>query len=253
MLGHRAHFRTVKGLFSWLEEEGYIEENPVRRVRLPKTPRYVVKPLEEDDVRSLLRAVDPRTAAGARDLAILLLLLDTGMRLGELADMSLSDGETALKHGMLRVFGKGARERFVPVGATAQNAFRRYLQLHRPQAYSDRMFLSLSGRALSDEGIRQVVRRVARRAGVLGVHPHRLRHTAAVTFLRAGGDVFVLQRILGHSTLTMTRNYVTLAEADIKTAHMRASPADRLYDDATRRIRVKQSRPQKPRPRTLVF
>lgn len=70
---------------------------------------------------------------------------------------------------------------------------------------------------------------MARRAGVSGVRPHKLRHTAAVTFLRGGGDVFALQRILGHSTLAMTRNYVTLTDLDIKTAHMRASPADRLF------------------------
>ncbi len=225
----RGYVQVVKGAFTWLEEEGYVHENPVRRVRLPRTPRYVVKPLGEQEVQALLMAVDPRTAPGARDLALLLLLLDTGMRLGELAGLSLADGESALRDGMLKVFGKGARERLVPVGATAQNALRRYLQLHRPQGYLDSLFLASNGRPLSDEGIRQVVRRVARRAGVAGVHPHKLRHTSALTFLRAGGDVFVLQRILGHSTLAMTRNYVTLADADIKAAHMRASPADRLY------------------------
>jgi hypothetical protein len=75
---------------------------------------------------------------------------------------------------------------------------------------------------------------VATRAGVHGVHPHRLRHTAAVTFLRAGGDAFALQRILGHSTLAMTRNYVALTDTDIKAAHLRASPADRLYHGSKR-------------------
>ncbi len=225
----RGYVQVVKGVFSWLEAEGYLANNPIRRVRLPKTPRYVVKPLQEDEVHKLLAAVDPRTLAGSRDLAIVLLLLDTGMRLGELAGLTVADGESALRDGMLKVFGKGARERFVPVGATAQNALRRYLQLHRPDGYPQSLFLGSSRRPLSDEGIRQVVRRVAGRAGVNGVHPHRLRHTSAITFLRAGGDVFVLQRILGHSTLAMTRNYVTLADADIKAAHLRASPADRLF------------------------
>jgi site-specific recombinase XerD len=225
----RGYVQVVKGVFSWLEEEGYVSDNPIRRVRLPKTPRYVVKPLQEDEVHNLLAAVDPRTPAGSRDLAILLLLLDTGMRLGELAGISVADGESALRDGMLRVFGKGARERFVPVGATTQNALRRYLQLHRQDGHPQSLFLGSSRRPLTDEGIRQVVRRMARRAGVTNVHPHRLRHTSAITFLRAGGDVFVLQRILGHSTLAMTRNYVTLADADVKAAHVRASPADRLY------------------------
>lgn len=225
----RGYPQVVKGLFTWLEEEGYLAENPIRRVKMPKTPRYVVRPLEEEQVQRLLQVIDPRTRTGSRDLAILLLLLDTGMRLGELAGLTLSEGELALKSGMLRVFGKGSRERFVPVGGTAQSALRRYIHLHRPESYADALFLGSRGRPLIDEGIRQVVRRVADRAGVPGVHPHKLRHTAAVTFLRAGGDVFALQRILGHSTLAMTRNYVTLTDLDIKATHLRASPADRFY------------------------
>jgi integrase/recombinase XerD len=80
-----------------------------------------------------------------------------------------------------------------------------------------------------------VVRRVAARAGVRGVHPHKLRHTAAVTFLRNGGDAFALQRILGHSSLTMTRNYVALTDADIKAAHEKASPGDRFWGNERRR------------------
>jgi len=230
----RGYVQVAKGLFTWLADEGYIQDNPIRRVKLPKTPRYVVRPLDEDEVHRLLAVINPRRAAGSRDLAILLLLLDTGMRLGELAGLSVAEGERALRDGMLNVFGKGARERLVPVGATAQSALRRYVHLHRPETSSQVLFVSFWGQPLTAEGIRQVVRRVATRAGVAGVHPHRLRHTAAVTFLRAGGDVFTLQRILGHSTLAMTRNYVTLTDTDIKAAHLRASPADRLYRQALR-------------------
>ena len=231
----RGYVQVVKGLFTWLDDEGYVEDNPIRRVKLPKTPRYVVRPLEEHQVRLLLAAINPRTAIGSRDLVILLLLLDTGMRLGELAGLTVAEAEVALRDGMLRVFGKGARERLLPVGTTALNALRRYLHLHRPQSNAEALFLGSWGQPLIAEGIRQVVRRVAQRAGVPGVHPHRLRHTAAVIFLRAGGDVFTLQRILGHSTLAMTRNYVTLTDTDVKTAHMRASPADRLYAERSRR------------------
>jgi len=232
----RGYAQVTKGLFTWLEEEGYMAESPVRRVKMPKIPRYVVRPLEDEQMRQLLSAINPRTSAGTRDLAILLLLLDTGMRLGELAGLTLAEGQLALKSGMLRVFGKGSRERFVPVGVTAQSALRRYIHLHRPESYTDALFLGAQRAALTDEGIRQVVRRVANRAGVAGVHPHKLRHTAAVTFLRAGGDVFALQRILGHSTLAMTRNYVTLSDLDIKAAHVRASPADRFYGGRQRKL-----------------
>jgi len=230
----RGLVQVIKGFYTWLEMEGYLRESPIRRVKLPKTPRYVVRPIEDDEVARILDGIDPRTRAGSRDLAIFLLLLDTGMRLGELAGLSDEDGRTALRSGALRVFGKGARERVVPIGLTTQNALLRYLEMHRPQTASPVLFLGRDNRPLTAEGHRQIIRRASQRAGVEGVHPHRLRHTAAVTFLRSGGDVFTLQKILGHSTLDMTRNYVTLTDADVKAAHDRASPADRFFRGSTR-------------------
>jgi site-specific recombinase XerD len=231
----RGYVQVIKGLYTWLTEEGYLDDNPIVRAKMPKTPRYVVKPLEEGDLRRLLAAIDHRRPQGSRDLAIVLLLVDTGMRLGELAGLSLADGEEALRQGMVKVFGKGSRERYVPVGKAAQNALRRYMHLARPQGEPSALFLAVDGIPLTAEGIRQMIRRVSERAGVRGVHPHKLRHTAAVTFLRCGGDAFALQRILGHSTLTMTRNYVTLTDADIKVAHEKASPADRFWGNGRRR------------------
>jgi site-specific recombinase XerD len=98
----RGYVQVIRGLYSWLADEGYLDENPISRVNMPKTPRYVVKPLEDDDVRRLLAAIDPRTPQGSRDLAMLLSLLDTGMRLGELASLSLSDGQEAVERGMMK-------------------------------------------------------------------------------------------------------------------------------------------------------
>jgi len=100
--------------------------------------------------------------------------------------------------------------------------------MRRPVTRFDALFIGRDGRPLTAEGLRQVIRQLADRAGVRGVHPHRLRHTAAITFLRAGGDVFALQRLLGHSTLDVTRNYAVLTEADVRAAHAKASPADRF-------------------------
>lgn len=231
----RGYVQVIKGLYTWLTEEGYLDDNPIARVKMPRTPRYVVRPVEEGDVRRLLTAIDHRRPQGSRDLAILLLLLDTGMRLSELAGLSLSDGEETLRQGMVKVFGKGSRERYVPVGKAAQNTLRRYMHLARPQGEPSALFLAADGLPFAAEGIRQMIRRVSKRAGVRGVHPHKLRHTAAVTFLRCGGDAFALQRILGHSTLTMTRNYVTLTDVDIKAAHEKASPGDRFWGNGRRR------------------
>jgi site-specific recombinase XerD len=230
----RGYVQVLKGFATWLVEDGYLERHPLGKLALPRVPANVVKPLDDAEVAALLRAVNQRSYRGSRDLALLLLLLDTGMRLGEATGLVVGDAEEAIREGVLKVRGKGSRERYLPVGRAARNALRRYVHLHRPETSSQVLFVSFWGQALTAEGIRQVVRRVATRAGVAGVHPHRLRHTAAVTFLRAGGDVFALQRILGHSTLTMTRNYVTLTDTDIKAAHLRASPADRLYRQALR-------------------
>jgi site-specific recombinase XerD len=230
----RGLVQVIKGFYTWLELEGYLATNPLRRVKLPKTPKYVVRPLEEDEVSRILGAIDLRSSAGGRDLAIFLLLLDTGMRLGELARMSVEDGEAALRDGAFRVLGKGARERVLPIGLSTQSALARYLKLQRPTSHFSTLFLARDRRPLTAEGFRQVVRRLARRAGVGGVHPHKLRHTAAVSFLRGGGDVFALQRILGHSTLAMTRNYVTLTDRDVKAAHELASPADRFASSLSR-------------------
>lgn len=231
----RGYVQVLKGFATWLVEEGYVNTHPLQRVHLPKVPKYVVKPLPDDEVAALIGAIKRRSPNGARDLAVLLLLLDTGMRLGEVARMTVSDAEDAVRDGLFKVMGKGARERYLPVGKAARDALRRYVHVYRPDGHSDAMFLGRDGRPLAAEGLRQIIRRVARRAGVEGVHPHRLRHTFAVNYLMNGGDALSLQRILGHSTLEMVRNYVSLDHSDIKRQHSQASPSDRFW--ATRRNR----------------
>lgn len=225
----RGYVQVLKGFGTWLAEEGYVNVNPLQRIQLPKVPKYVVKPLSGDEVTALIGAVKPRSSAGARDLALILLLLDTGMRLGEVARLTLCDAEDAIRNGLFKVMGKGSRERYLPVGKAARDALRRYTQVHRPDVALDALFLGRNGRPLAAEGLRQVIRRVASRAGVEGVHPHRLRHTFAVNYVTNGGDAMTLQRILGHSTLEMVRRYVALDPRDIKARHTQASPADRFW------------------------
>lgn len=224
----RGYTQVVKGLYTWLAEEGYIESNPLDRLKLPKTPKYTVQPLEEDEVRALLKAVNPRKRNGARDLSLILLLLDTGLRLGEVERLSLVDATNAMREGMLKVFGKGSRERHVPVGSAVQASLRRYIDLHRGSRPGT-LYLGRESLPLTSEGLRQIIERRAKDAGVPGVHPHRLRHTFAVMFLRRGGDSLRVQRMLGHSSLEMTRNYVQLVYEDLKDAHVKSSPADWLY------------------------
>jgi len=227
----RGYVQVLKGFGTWLVEEGYVNRNPLNRLQLPKVPKYLVKPLSGDEVSALIRAIRPRSAAGARDLALLLLLFDTGARLGEVARLTTADAEDAIRDGLFKVMGKGSRERYLPVGKAARDALRRYAQVYRPNARADTLFLGRNGRPLAREGLRQIIRRVARRAGVEGVHPHRLRHTFAVNYLINGGDAMTLQRILGHSTLEMVRNYVSFDHRAIQERHAIASPSDRFWDE----------------------
>ena len=163
--------------------------------------------------------------AVVRDRAILLLLLDTGLRVSEAGGLRLGDLRA---DGTLKVRGKGSKERIVPVGATARTAIVRYLGQRGPGRPTTRSSSAGAG-ALDGRGIQQAIRRLKTRIGVTGrLSPHSLRHTFARSYLVNGGDVFSLQRILGHTTLDMVKRYVALADVDLVERHRGASPADRL-------------------------
>ncbi len=130
--------------------------------------------------------------------------------------------------GTLKVMGKGAKERIVPVGGTARTAIVRYMGQRGAGAPDEPLFLGRRG-ALDWRGMQQVLKRLKGRAGITGrCSPHSLRHTFARSYLVNGGDVFSLQRILGHTTLDMVKRYVALADVDLVARHRVASPADRL-------------------------
>ena len=162
---------------------------------------------------------------------MILVLLDTGLRASELVGLAVSD--VNLDDGLLKVYGKGNKERVVPIGARVQRALWKYLQRHRPQPANPLcpiLFLTASGRPITVDRLRTIIKKYASKAGIEGVRcsPHTFRHTFAVSYLRNGGDIFSLQRILGHSSLDIVRIYVNLAVADVKACHRRFSPADNM-------------------------
>lgn len=162
-----------------------------------------------------------------RDAALIILLLDTGLRIGEVANLTLRDVDWI--DAALAVDGKTG-PRIVPLGRKAKRALRVYVDRGRTAATSRELhvFLTLDGEALSSQAATQVVRRIAEAAGAKAskLGPHSFRHTFSVEFVRAGGDAFTLQRILGHTTIDMTRRYVNLADTDLRAAHRRFAPAD---------------------------
>jgi len=200
-------------------------------VKIPRPPRRVIPAFSQHQVQQLLAAVDFSKVEGYRDYVIILTLLDTGLRVSELCSLRLSN--LWLEDGVLKVTGKGNKERLVPIGRQIQRILWRYINRHRPEPAMpncDFLFLTKDGRPLTKDRVEKIIGHYGKKAGLQGVRcsPHTLRHTAAITFLRNGGDVFSLQRMLGHSSLEMTRRYCDIADIDLKKAHMTASPVDNL-------------------------
>lgn len=224
------YLRSIRAFFSWLVSEGTIAQSPFDRVKIPRPPRKVIPAFSQHQIRQLLAAVDFSKAEGYRDYVIILTLLDTGLRVSELCSLRLSN--LWLEDGVLKVTGKGNKERLVPIGRQIQRVLWCYISRHRPEpamSNSDLLFLT-KGRALTKDRAEKVIAHYGKKAQLTGIRcsRHTLRHTAAITFLRNGGDVFSLQRMLGHSSLEMTRRYCDIADMDVKKAHMTASPVDNL-------------------------
>lgn len=164
-------------------------------------------------------------------MAIIVILLDTGLRVSELTSLTLRD--VRLTEGVLKVSEKGRKERLIPIGKASQRLLWNYINRCRPEPVDHRcelVFLTQNGWPLIKNRIQKMMTKYGSKAGIKGVRcsPHTLRHTGAVMFLRNGGDVFNLQRLLGHSSLEMTRHYCELADTDLKRAHTMASPGDNL-------------------------
>ncbi len=213
------HARALRAFARWLWDEGFTAEHRLDRLKLPKVPQTEIEPLTAAEVERLLAVFDPRKVYDRRTAAIVGLLVDTGMRTGELA--ALRQGDVNLHIGELRV---------VVAGRRALSLLRRYLH-HRPPGLgraSDRLFVTASGRALDPGQIGHIVQRLRRRSGIPRLYAHLLRHTFAVHFLRNGGNPLTLQRLLGHASLATTNRYVTLATGDLVEAHRRSSPLDNL-------------------------
>lgn len=231
--GHtvNGYMRALQSFWAWLEGEGFITKNPFRRLKVPKAPRKLIPVFTEEQLQRMFGEIDTKSPIGYRDYTIILTLLDTGMRCSELIDLRLAD--VNLESRLLKVHGKGDKERLVPIGAKVQKAIWKYITRHRPEPAIpryDNVFLTRDGYPLTKDRLEAIVERYGKKAAITGVRvsPHTFRHTMAVMFLRNGGDVFSLQRILGHSSLEVLRGYVNLAQSDISRVHQRSSPADNL-------------------------
>jgi integrase/recombinase XerD len=224
---------ALRGLFRFLVAEGLLRDDPTGDIRSPRIPRRLPKALDEVVVVGLLESVRGEEPADLRDRALLELLYGTGARISEAVGLSLIDLQG--DDGLLRVFGKGSKERLVPLGGPAQFALGRWLgPSGRPRMVPARwatrsaeeaVFLNSRGTRLSRQGAWAVVDRHARRAGIGDlVSPHVLRHSCASHMLAHGADIRVVQELLGHVSIATTQMYTKLNQDHLRASYLRAHP-----------------------------
>ena len=219
--------RGISAFFAFLKREGFISTNVIAKVKTPKTPEVVIPTFSEKEIATLLSQPNTKTNEGFRDYCILLTLIDTGIRLSELANLKTEDID--FEQNLFRVMGKGQRERFVPFGRRVAKALMKYQMKCRPEPIgTDNFWLRQDGQPLLPKRIEKLVSAYGKKAGLKRCYAHKLRHTSSVMYLRNGGDVFSLQKKLGHRSLVMTRHYSNLADSDVRAQHLRYGVADRL-------------------------
>ncbi len=221
---------AVRSFMKFAVREGRIEASPAAAVPTPKQPRLLPHDLSVDEMFALLDHIDGTDPASLRDRAILELLYATGLRVGELVSLRLDDLDVGSQ--MVRVKGKGGKERMVPFGAKAHETLSRWLrasaELRRKRQDADAVFLNLRGGPLTDRSVRRILERRLREAAVQArVSPHALRHSFATHLLGAGADLRSIQELLGHASLSTTQRYTHVSTAAMMKVYDRAHPRAR--------------------------
>ncbi|MGZ5442696.1 MAG: tyrosine recombinase XerC [Thermoanaerobaculia bacterium] len=220
------HLSALRTFFKFLVREEIVEANPARTVATPKREKYLPAVLQTSEVALLIEQPDPSTTLGVRDAAWLELLYASGLRISELVGIDLDDLE--LRSRLVKVRGKGAKERIVPFGSKAEAALRAYLAVRGElirNIEEEAVFVNYRGERITTRSIRRLfdgyVRDAALRAGV---SPHTLRHSFATHLLNAGADLRGIQELLGHASLSTTQKYTHLNDWQLMAVYKKAHP-----------------------------
>lgn len=232
-------WKAIRALYKWLDVEG-LASNVMVNLKKPPFRASEISPLSNVDIDKLLKAAttinhkdakkeyDRRAPHGARNRLLILFLLDTGLRVGEFCRLNVEDVNMDTCEVSVKPFqsSRKSKPRTVFIGKRVQKELWRYLLSRDRTVQKDPLFLSERGNRMTVDSINHLLLRIAARAEVANVHPHIFRHTFAIQYLRNGGDIFTLQKLLGHGSLEMVKYYLQVAQVDTESAHRRASPVD---------------------------
>ncbi len=223
---------AIKDFHEFLQEEGIAEHHPAALIDLPKKDLRLPDTLSISQVNALLEQAFPNSAAGKRDHAILELLYGCGLRVSEL--IGLNKDQLYLEESFIRVFGKGSKERLLPIGASAQKALSLYLDTARSLLHTKKeglagqdpeaVFLNQRGKRMTRQAVFDLVSSYGERVGIEKLHPHSLRHSYASHLLGGGADLRVVQELLGHADISTTQIYTHVDRTHIQEEYLSAHP-----------------------------
>lgn len=222
---------AIKGLHRFAMRENYVQVDPAQAIPLPKKPARLPDVLSIDQVNDLLDSIDTSTPTGKRDATMLEVLYGCGLRVSEL--IGLDREHVLVEEGFLRVFGKGSKERMVPISGMAFERLIEYLNDVRPQLENANapanaaLFLNARGGRLTRQSVHRIVSRAGLNIGVKNLHPHTLRHSFATHLLEGGADLRSIQDMLGHSDIATTQIYTHVQMTHLREEYLSAHPRAR--------------------------
>ena len=224
-------YRAIRAVNRWLVKNNYVAACVMDKVQAPKQEKKIPRTFTVQEIQSMYRACDKFTFNGVRDKTMLVLLLSSGIRKSELAGI-LSDN-VDMERGTIKVLGKGSKERVIPLAHKVKNALLEYEEAKRLKVFPIRSkyyFVNNQGGMITESAMCSIFKRIKEKSGIQGerVSCHTWRHTFAKNYLLNGGDIFSLQRLLGHSDLTTTKRYLNLNTKEVATQFDKYNPVDNL-------------------------
>lgn len=226
------HIRAIKAMFNYFVEDEYLEKSPFKKVGQIKVDKVIIPTFTSDEVRNMLKQLNKRKYSDLRDGVIIMLMYDCGLRISEATGIKTIDVD--MGKNLIKVFGKGHKERLVPFGRQVKKELLRFNSRRATILPKDMdtglLFCTRFGTEVTERNMLRKIQLIGKAAGVENkrLSPHTFRHSFAKQYLMQGGDLFSLQQIMGHSSLVSTRKYINLLTEDIQKKHRMFSPLDNI-------------------------